>query len=562
MHLRKKHLDGHDYLYAVDNVWNAGSPKVAFQTYLGRADSISGPHAKPLVKTFHYGSVAVLRQLARELNVTDIVNHNLTTQAPAASPSVGDYVLLAAINRAVKPRSKRAFAQWYENSSLKRLQPISPKLLTSQRFWDAMDQITPQACQTIFREIARQALSRFNIEDDVVAFDTTNFFTFIASDNQRPTMPQRGHSKAHRNDLRQVGLALAVTRRDQLPLFHHAYAGNQNDSTIFDALFPHLARDLSDLGQGQATWVYDKGNVSEATQRKLHDLAVNYVTSVPPTYYPELLAVPLAEMAEADARKYPALTDYRLLASQRQRWGRHLQMVMSYSPELAKGQLQGVLLHRDKATHRLQDLQAALARRHTKSRGRKPTLASVERQVERILSPQHMRKLLLTELYLEENDLVRLRFHADEAHLEHLQEHLFGRRVWLTTHLDWSPEQVVETAHHQAAVEADFRQLHSPFHVAWQPMYHWTDQKIRVHGLYCLIALLLVQLLRMLARRAGDERSVDHIIDDLDEVQECLVVPTLHEPGQTPRLQTNLNVTSPAQRKLMLSAGVPASALG
>ncbi len=116
-------------------------------------------------------------------------------------------------------------------------------------------------------------------------------------------------------------------------------------------------------------------------------------------------------------------------------------------------------------------------------------------------------------------------------------------------------------AHDEATVEADFRQLHSPFHVAWQPMYHWTDQKIRVHGLYCLIALLLVQLLRMLARKAGAERSIDRILDDLDEVQECLVVPALHEPGQTPRLQANLNVTSPAQRRLMLSAGVPASVL-
>lgn len=562
MHLRKKRIDDHDYLYAVDNTWNGGSPKVAFQTYLGRADSISGSHAKPLVRTFHYGAVAVLHQLALELRVTDIVNQNVSPRAPASSPNVGDYMLLAAINRAVKPRSKRAFAEWYETSSLRRLHPISPRQLSSQRFWDAMDQITPQACQTIFREIARQAITRFDIKDDVVAFDTTNFFTFIASDNQRPQIPQRGHSKAHRNDLRQVGLALAVTRRDQLPLFHHTYAGNHNDATIFDALFPHLVRDLGDLGQHQATWVYDKGNVSEATQRKLHDLELDYVTSVPPSYYPELLAVPLAEMAQADAGKHHALAGYRLLASPRRRWGRELQMVMSYSPELADGQLQGVLQHLDKATRRLQDLQTALARRHAKSRGRKPTRESVQRQVERILSRQHLPKLLLTELYIEQGDLVRLRFHTDQTHLEHLREHLFGRRVWLTTHLDWAPEQVVVTAHDQAAVEADFRQLHSPFHVAWQPMFHWTDQKIRVHGLYCLIALLLVQLLRMLARRAGDQRSVDRILDDLDEIQECLVVPVLHQPDQPPRLQTSLNGTSLAQRKLMLSAGVPASALG
>lgn len=553
MHLRTKIIDSHPYLYAVENTWNSGSPKVSFQTYLGRADQLQGPLAKPLVRTFRFGAVAVLLQLAAELDVRATVNRVV---ASSGNPSVGDYILLAALNRAVKPRSKRAFAEWYETSSLKRLHPIPAKQLSSQRFWDAMDQVSAQDCQVIYQTIAKRALERFQIRDEVIAFDTTNFFTFIASDNRRPQLPQRGHSKAKRHDLRQVGLALAVTQRDQLPLFHYVYAGNQTDATIFDALFPRMVRELADLGQGPATWVYDKGNVSEANQLRVEGHNLDYVTSVPPSYYPELLAVPLEQMEEIDDPQYPELAGLRLLTSTRRRWSRQLQLVMSYSPELAQGQLQGVLQHLDKAIDRLRSLQAALARRHAKSRGRKPTPASVQRQVERILSAQHLRKLVPTEVYLEPGDLVRLRFGVDQAHLEHLKEHLFGRRVWLTTHLDWTPAKVVWAAHQQAAAEASFRQIHDPFHVAWQPMYHWTDSKIRVHGLYCLIALLLVQILRLLARRAGDDRSLDRILDDLDEVQDCLVVPVLQQPDQRPQLQVGLNVLSPAQRRLLGLVGL------
>jgi len=559
LHLRTKIIDDHPYLYAVDNVWNAGSPKVAFQTYLGRADLLQGAQARPLIKTFHFGAVAVLLQLARQLQIVEIVNQLVGSRR---SPSVGDYLLLAALNRAVKPRSKRAFAEWYEATSLKRLHPIPLKQLTSQRFWDAMDQISPEACQRIFQGVALQAVQRFEIEDEVLAFDSTNFFTFIASDNLRPQLAQRGHSKAKRHDLRQIGLALAVTRRDMLPLFHHVYAGNQTDAMIFDALFPQLLRELAELGQDGATWVYDKGNVSAANQLQVERQGLAYVTSVPPSFYPELLAIPLEEMAEVDTASYPELAGQRLHSQRRRRWSRELQLVMSYSPELARGQLQGVLQHLEKAQRRLEALQSALARRHAKSRGRKPTVASVQRQVERILSAQHLSKLLSTEVEVLEGGLVRLRYERNQEYLQHLQEHLFGRRVWLTSHLDWAPDQVLWTAHQQAAAEACFRQLHDPQHVAWQPMYHWTDQKIRVHGLYCLIALLLVQLLRLLARRAGDSRSVDRILEDLDEVQECLVVPVLQQPDQRPHLEQNLTVTNPAQRKLLTLAGASSMAAG
>lgn len=93
--------------------------------------------------------------------------------------------------------------------------------------------------------------------------DTTNFFTFISSTNTRADLAQRGHSKAKRHDLRQIGLALLVTRRLRIPLLHRTYPGNIPDA----GLFPQVAREMiahhAELaGAGQeATLVFDKGNV-------------------------------------------------------------------------------------------------------------------------------------------------------------------------------------------------------------------------------------------------------------------------------------------------------------
>jgi transposase len=552
MFLKTKIIQGQPYLYAVHNAWNGGRPRAAFQTYLGVPSQLSGPQAAPIVRTFHYGAAAVLAELARKLQVAEIVNSVVEN---AGSPSVGEYILLAALNRAIEPHSKRAFAHWYERTSLKRLLPFASVKLSSQRFWDAMDQVSPGACQEIFHRVAKRAVEQFSIADEAVCFDTTNFFTFIASDNGRTELARRGRNKAKRYDLRQIGLGLAVTQQLQLPLFYYVYAGNEPDSSVFDALLPKLVAELSDLGQADATWVYDKGCVSERNQRHVQEHGIAFVTSVPPSYYPDLLAIDLERMTPVDPEQHPELEGFRIWAERRKRWGRELLLVMSHSPELAAGQLAGVLQHQTKAVNDLQALQTVLARRTPRSRGRKPTLASVRRQVERLLSPQHLRHLIEVRVY-EEDGLVRLSYQIDDAHLQHLKDHLFGRRIWITSQLDWPALKVLQTAHQQASVEAAFRQIHDPAHVSWQPMHHWTDQKIRVHALYCLIAFLLVQLLRLLARRAGDARSVTAILTDLNEVQECLVVPVLRSPDERPHLETGLNVTDPAQRRLLNAVGI------
>jgi hypothetical protein len=163
------------------------------------------------------------------------------------------------------------------------------------------------------------------------------------------------------------------------------------------------------------------------------DEDIQYVTSVPPTEFADLLAIPLEQMREVAADRHPGLAGYRTWSCERKVWSKRLQMVMRHSPELAKGQLRGVLQHRDKAVRRLRDLQDRLARRTATSKGRKPTVQSVTKQVDDILSAQHMRRLVGVEVYVEEGDLVRLRHTLDQEHLEHLQQHLFGRRIWLTT---------------------------------------------------------------------------------------------------------------------------------
>jgi transposase len=560
MRLITKVIHGHPYYYAVRSGRVNGKPRLVEQVYLGKLEDMiarkQGELSAPkTIRTRRFGAVAALWHLADELGLVRVIDDNCP-QRRDREVSIGTYLVLAAINRVVDPRSKRGFAEWYETTVLRRLCGAAPETLTSARFWDAMDQVPDAAAAMIVGEVAGRVLSRVGAaEDEVVAFDCTNFFTWIDSGNARPQLPRRGHNKAHRHDLRQVGLALATTVHSQVPLFHRVYAGNQPDVTVFREVWPHLERRLQDLGLGTATAVYDNGNVSRATQRTVDESGHGYVTSVPPSQYPDLLAESLESFMEA---RDPRLAGVRYRATTRRILGRERRVVQTHSMSLARGQLAGVHQHLRKALTRLDEFQAMLQR----GRRRKPSdPASLQRETDRILSAQHLRHLVRTEVTANAGGRPQLTYAVDQERFDHLIAHLFGRRLWITNQTEWDPEQVILAARSQAEAEDAFRQLHAERAVAWSPMWHWTDQKIQVHALYCVLGLILVRLLQHHARSVDDHRQPQALIADLNEVTECLLLyPPAGDGRGRPRTTSTLAETTPQQLRLLDAIGATALA--
>jgi transposase len=157
----------------------------------------------------------------------------------------------------------------------------------------------------------------------------------------------------------------------------------------------------------------------------------------------------------------------------------------------------------------------------------------------------------------EKDGHLQLDYKLDEDHRTHLREHLFGRRIWVTDRGDWTAEQIVHAGHQQSDCENCFRDLHGEDPVAWTPMWHWTDQKIRVHAFYMVLSLLLTRLLLFRARKAGDDRGLKAVIADLHAIDECLLVyPAAGPNGQgRPRLVTMLSERSPQQQQLLEASG-------
>ena len=276
--------------YAVESARVNGKPRIVWQKYLGTVDGIVERMERPRPERpreavlFEAVGAAALLRIAQRLDLMGLIDAAVPKRAQG--PSVGHYIALAALNRALAPCSKLALGDWYEQTVLRRLWRFEKAAFSSQQFWDHMSMVSPSAIEAIQTALAPRIRQEFGLDAEVLLYDTTNFFTFLSSTNDRRPVAQRGHSKAKRHDLRQAGLALLVTRDFQAPLFHRMYEGNLPDVSLFAALAQELiARHRQMDVQGRATLVFDKGNVSEdAMEQLVLALAADYqpAISLPP----------------------------------------------------------------------------------------------------------------------------------------------------------------------------------------------------------------------------------------------------------------------------------------
>jgi len=86
-------------------------------------------------------------------------------------------------------------------------------------------------------------------------------------------------------------------------------------------------------------------------------------------------------------------------------------------------------------------------------------------------------------------------------------------------------------------------------------MHHWTDQKIRVHVFYCVLALTIAHLMRREAQHAGLHLSVRELLHTLAGIGETVLL--YHDGGKgRPRAKRMLTDMEPTQKQLASLFGI------
>lgn len=532
--LTAKKINGRTYYYLRECAWVDGRPKIVRQKYLGTADAIAaafegtsapGGDVRPEAQVLEFGAVAALYDLAERLGVVEIIDRHVPKQ-DRGGPSVGTYLLLAALNRCAAPTSKAQLASWYEGTALPRWLKVKPSQLSSQRFWDNMSRVGEEAIVAIERQLAERVFADFELDRACLFYDGTNFFTFIDSFNERSSLAQRGKCKHGRANLRIVGLGLLVTSDFQIPLFHHLYAGNEPDVKAFRKIRSELveryrlvARDSEHI-----TLVFDKGNNAVDTIQDLVDnTPFHVIGSLVPTQHEDLLATPKGRLKRLDKKVFEA--DVRAYRTKKEVYGRELTVLVTWNEKLFDAQTKTIEREAGVRGAKLAHYQRYLARwQRGKGQGPRPSIAATKKAVSQILKGRHMKNLFEIEITKDASALPLLRYRFDPKEYRRLKRTLFGKTLIFTDNDSWTDEKIVLGYRGQHFVESAFRQMNDAHHVTFRPTFHWTDQKLRVHAFYCVLALLLCCLLRRELSRKGFDLSVNRMLDTLATIREIHVL--------------------------------------
>ncbi|MHA1436364.1 MAG: IS1634 family transposase [Promethearchaeota archaeon] len=254
---------------------------------------------------FTFGLVYALFSISKELDLIEIINH--CTSKRKQGFSVGEYMTLLAINRAVALNSKSRVREWFDKTALSRQFPGISESLTTQNILNQMGYLDPETIRHIEENVCKKQYSEFRVKSDCFLFDPTNFFTYIR-EYKKNTIAQRGHNKKKRNDLRQVSLSLLVTRDEcNVPLMHETYEGNVPDASHFKLALDLMIKRFKAIGLElpEITLVFDKGNNSEDAYKFLDSKHIHFVSSIRPsmTLSKPLLDVPLSKYEELWTKK-------------------------------------------------------------------------------------------------------------------------------------------------------------------------------------------------------------------------------------------------------------------
>jgi len=543
-----KKQGGKTYYYLVESARVGGKPRIVSQRYLGSAAEIAarlsetGPGEPDRTRHLSFGDVAAVWSVLERLGVAEIVDEVVGGRRSDAAASVGTYIALATANRVVDPCSKRKFSDWWKTTAGDRWVRLPASAFDHRRFWDAMDAISEEQLREIERRIVARMATTFDVDLSGLVLDMTNFATYIDSANDRAPIAQRGHAKQKRTDLRIIGLGLVVSTDGGIPLVSHAYAGNKPDVTQFPSLVAELVARFEALAAdaGELTLVFDAGQNSADNLELMAGSSLHFVGSLPPSDHPDLLAV-----AKSRYRAVDGFAGLRTFETKKVVFGVQRRIVVTHSQNLHDKQSQGFDQTLAKAHRQLAELGARLARGKT----RKPR-HGVEAEIAAILKPRWLSRVITTTLVGDAPGELRFGFATDAKARAALEAELFGKRVLFTDKTAKAAPVAVIVADYrsQSEVEADFRQMKDPRVVSFSPMFHWTDQKIRVHAFYCVLALTVARLMVREADRAGVHMSVRELLGALAGIGETVLL-YQGERGR-PRARRMLTEIDPAQQRL------------
>ena len=444
------------------------------------------------------------------------------------------------LSRLCNPSSELHIAEhYYRQTAMADLLGVPADRVNDDRLYRALDAVLPHK-EALEVHLKNRVGELFGLEYDLLLYDVTStYFEGLAEGNP---LAQRGYSRDHRGDCKQVCIALVVTRGG-MPLGYEVFPGNRTDVTTVDQIVTTMERRY---GQADRIWVMDRGMISEANIEFLKGGGRRYIVGTPKgmlrRFERELLEGPwqqVQEGLEVQRVRSPAGDETFLLCRSAPRREKEKAMHERFERRIEQGLL---------------DLQAACIRR------RQDAIAIAQRLGKLMGRNTRAAKLFQTQVLTAADGSAWLDWSPTETWRDwaSVSEGCYLLRSNVN---DWSGEDLWKAYIQLTDAEAAFRIDKSDLKI--RPVWHQKQDRVLAHILVCFLAYVLWKTLGQLCHQAGlgDEprrvleelrglRVVDVLLPTREGVtirRRCIARPTdhqailLHRLGLT--LPTSLELT-------------------
>ena len=442
-------------------------------------------------------------------------------------------VLVAA--RFCEPSSELHIAEdWYRRTALSDLLQLGDEEVSKDRLYRALDHLLEHKA-ALEAHLSQRCGELFSVHNEVLLYDVTS--TYFEGQAEANPLAQRGYSRDHRPDCKQVCIALVVTF-DGFPLGYEVFAGNTHDSRTLQTIVTAMEARHGMLGR---VWITDRGMASAENLAWLRQTGRRYIIGAPKSelkkFAAELGAAggwrTVHEGVEVKLARHPETEETVIVCRSADRRSKEQAMHHKFS-------------------RRIETALERLAARVARSK-RRLDPALVNRQIGRIL---------------QQNQRAAARFAVDLAphscpagfHLQVTCNAVFddwaalseGAYLLRSNITDWSDEQLWKAYIQLTQAEAAFRIQKDQLNV--RPIWHQRADRLQAHILVCFLAFVLWKCLEMWQQRAGLGNSPRTVLEELARIQSHDVVLPTATHGQI-RLRC-VTQPDPAQATLLDRLGI------
>ena len=449
-----------------------------------------------------FGGVWLGYELLRRLDVIPFLNEQVALGREDIPWATMAMVLVLA--RWCEPSSELHLAeQGYESMALADLLGVPAEKVNHYRLYRALDRLLPHK-PALEKHLKQRLGELFQIEYDLLLYDVTS--TYFEGQAEANPQAQRGYSRDHRPDCKQVNLALVVSR-EGLPLGYEIFAGNRHDSTTVEEIVHSIE---NKYGKANRVWVMDRGMASEETVEFLQQEGRRYILGTPKSmlkrFEQELLSrdwKQVHEGLEVRLCQGPEASEVFILCRSAERQKKEQAMHERFEKRIEEG---------------LQRMQAGCTRR-------KDSALQVAQRVGRLLGKNsRAAKLFQVKVETGSDGRAQLQWTRQESWREWAQisEGCYLLRSNVT---DWSGEELWLAYMQLTQAEAAFRVHKSDLQL--RPIWHQKEERVQAHILVCFLAYVLWKTLAKLCQHAGlgdDPRTVFAQLRQIQLVE--VVLPT------------------------------------